>query len=600
MDISVPKAILNRITVRDFKRIAEVSIDLAPITALVGCNGSGKSSVLQAAQLGVAVLQQAADGTYRNGKPKFRTNVAYNSILFRPTGNFLDLKRGTPATQNQGYSICYECDYVHNEEKKKEKVDVTICRGKGATVSVRRSGDDNFSKLLAEKTKPFAILASGISGIPIREEWRTRGFLDATAMHGDANMYLRTVLDHLRKEEVNNSWDDFQNAFHDCFDGARIYVEHDNIEDRYVEVKITHQDSVFTLDMAALGMLQVIQILAYTFLYKPPLLLLDEPDAHLHADGQIRLCNALRRVAEKFDTRIVLASHSSQLIQHFADDKVAKIVWVDNGKVVQHRRSKPDYPILMNFGALSLGNKVFNTSIKTIFLTEDTKADRVSILAEANGAPEKIAIHPYHGCGSIHSARILAKMISDMRPDANIVLHRDRDYRTKEEVKFELAMSVGNLPDNAVEIFTPLTDVEHSFLQVSHLAEIFKSEIELCDIENIISEEMERLKSELKNAITGGRKIIEMNLYSSDRKKAKPEWTDSGMSSSAPKVGTFIPRGKNKISFKLCHGKTLMRAVQTRLSQKIGGPHDRVTERIYTQTEHLKDQRWIDAFSQTV
>lgn len=597
MDTNAPRAIPTRVTVKDFKRVAEVSIDLAPITALVGCNGSGKSSVLQAAQLGVAVLQQAADGIDRNGKPKFRTNVAYNSILFRPTGNFLDLKRGSPATQNQGYSISYECDYMHNEEKRNEKVDVTICRGKGATVSVKRSGDDNFSKLLAEKNKPFAILASGISGIPIREEWRTRGFLDSTAMHGDANMYLRTVLDHLRKEEVDNSWNDFQSVLHECFDGARISIEHDDIEDRYVEVKITHQDSVFTLDMAALGMLQVIQILAYTFLYKPPLLLLDEPDAHLHADGQIRLCKALRGVTEKFDTRIVLASHSSQLIQHFAEDKVAKIVWIDNGKVVQHNRTKPDYPILMNFGALSLGNKVFNTSIKTIFLTEDTKSDRVSILAAANGAPEKIAIHPYHGCGSIHSARILAKMISDIRPDAKIVLHRDRDYRTKEEVEFELAMSVGNLPDNAIEIFTPLTDVEHSFLQVSHLAEVFRNEIELCDMENIILEEMERLRDKLKDAITSGRKVVEASLYSSERKKEKPEWLESGMPSCAPKIHTFIPKGKSKISFELCHGKTLMRAVQARLSQEIGGPHDRVMERIYTRTEYLKDNSWLDAFS---
>lgn len=47
---------IDKIIVSDFKRIESLEIDLQPVTALVGGNTSGKSSALQAAQLGVSIL----------------------------------------------------------------------------------------------------------------------------------------------------------------------------------------------------------------------------------------------------------------------------------------------------------------------------------------------------------------------------------------------------------------------------------------------------------------------------------------------------------------------------------------------------------------
>ena len=44
---------LDQITVKHFKRIEELTINLKPVTALVGGNTSGKSRALQAAQRGV-------------------------------------------------------------------------------------------------------------------------------------------------------------------------------------------------------------------------------------------------------------------------------------------------------------------------------------------------------------------------------------------------------------------------------------------------------------------------------------------------------------------------------------------------------------------
>lgn len=86
---------LDRIDIRDFKRIEALSIELKPVTALVGGNTSGKSSALQATQLGVSILQAAFRGRHSNGRSLgFSATVSNDSVLFRPTEHLLDLKRG--------------------------------------------------------------------------------------------------------------------------------------------------------------------------------------------------------------------------------------------------------------------------------------------------------------------------------------------------------------------------------------------------------------------------------------------------------------------------------------------------------------------------
>ena len=601
MEVEGTKPNLKKITVKDFKCIVEIGIDLAPITALVGANGSGKSSVLQAAQFGIAVLQQAYTKDLQNGKPYFEGSVDYNSILFRPTESFLNLRRDKPATRNLGYTICYEGDYVSGEHRIDARLEITISKGEGATVSIKRSGDDMFARELAKKSDPFAIIASGISGIPTHEGWRTKGFLDASVMHGDANLYLRSIIDHLR-QRTDGTWDEFINAFRECFSGANIIVNHEMDENRYIDIEIEQDKTIFKLDMAASGMLQVIQVLAYTFFYRPPLLLLDEPDSHLHPDGQRRLCKALRTIAETSNTRIILATHSPQLAQDLSSySEIARIVWIDDGEEVQHSETEPHYEILMGLGALSLGKKVFNLNVKKILLTEDKDQTYVAILAAACGAPENTAIHSYYGCGGVEAARVLATMISEFRPDAHIIVHRDRDFRTKEEMDFEherfkIFKENEVVPNNVTEVFTPFNDVEHSFLQLGHLAEVFGNHLNYQDIEDIFAKGVKENRKMLKEKIRAARKVIGERIYKSKRDNIKRAREKCKLTDKAPNLRSFYPSANENIAFENCHGKELLTIMREGIHNRLKGPSELVGELIMKETEHLRIPSWVDAF----
>lgn len=608
---------LDKIEVRNFKRIEALEIDLKPMTALVGGNTSGKSSALQAAQLGVSILQASFRGFRKNGTPEFSTTVANDAVLFRPTEHLLDLHRGGAATQNNGFSVQYSgVDLETNAEK---TLKIEIRRGKNANIAITREGDDDLAVVLASDEQPFSILTPGLSGISMREEWRTKAAMDAAVMHGDANLYLRTVLDHLFKRDLDegartawlqqrsidalpdaSGWKAFARLLDRCYDGARVLVKHNPHHDRFINVEVETPRATVTLDMTSTGMLQVIQIVAYACFYKPPLLLLDEPDAHLHADSQSRLYEALKGVAEETQTRILFASHSPQLIQRLMYDQDAEAIWMaDGAKVSLDEAQRPAIPIMMALGALTAGAEIFDPARQIILMTEDKNSEPVRVLASANGAPENLAVLSYNGCGNLPAARLLANMISDMRPDAQIIIHRDRDFRTEQEMAFDLATASAERDRNGItgvsELFTPLNDVEHSFAQADQLKAIFHDvDPELIDA--AIIDETALRRDDLVQAARVAREQIRVATYI-ERKRGKAEWGAAGMPNQAPAIAEFLPAdGLTPVSFEHSHGKKLMAGLKTRIHGHVGGASQETERRLYSASEHLQTEAWTNAF----
>ena len=354
--------------------------------------------------------------------------------------------------------------------------------------------------------------------------------------------------------------------------------------------------------MASTGMLQVIQIIAYACFYAPPLILLDEPDAHLHADSQARLYDALRSVAAETKTRILFASHSPQLIQRLMYDPDAAVTWMSAGaKVPVDNAQRPAIPILMTLGALSAGADAFDPARPVILMTEDKLPRPVTVLAKANGAPDNLAVLSYNGCGNLPAARLLASMITDMRPDARIILHRDRDFRTEQEMEFELLIAASERQRNGVtrvtEVFTPLNDVEHSFAQAEHLKEVF-NELAPELIDAAIADVTTFKRDDLVNAARVARGQISTSLYDAPRKRGKPEWAATGMPDRTPPINAFVPaNGLIPVSFQHSHGKMLMDGLRPKIHHHVGGASQVVNSRVYTVTGHLLAPAWRDAFA---
>ena len=94
---------LTKLKVEDFKRVKSVEIDLADVNILVGGNGSGKSSIIQAIHLACCVMRQVE----RVEKGKTST-VGIDELDYLPSNNYKLLghktvwgnKAGTPSSDN--------------------------------------------------------------------------------------------------------------------------------------------------------------------------------------------------------------------------------------------------------------------------------------------------------------------------------------------------------------------------------------------------------------------------------------------------------------------------------------------------------------------
>ncbi|WP_226470647.1 ATP-dependent nuclease, partial [Luteimonas panaciterrae] len=138
--------------------------------------------------------------------------------------------------------------------------------------------------------------------------------------------------------------------------------------DESISATVSHNEVGLPLDAAGTGFLQAVQILAYAAKDAPPLLLLDEPDAHLHPDRQRQLVCLLSELAGEGNFQVIIATHSRHVIDALDED--AAIHWVTGGEL--HSPEDTDViSVLTELGALDKGDQLRGGAIDAVVLTED-------------------------------------------------------------------------------------------------------------------------------------------------------------------------------------------------------------------------------------
>jgi hypothetical protein len=165
----VNAVVIDQIVIKNFKRLADVTVDLNDITYLVGGNNSGKSSVLQAVHLAVSCAERSAELK--------QVVVAESSLRYCPTGEFERLGHSGP--------------YENRSDGSRGVIEFTGKTGDGAVASykieiykarnyhnvgVDRSGVyPGFGQFICDPKNMFSVYVPGLSGIPHHEEMQSYG-----------------------------------------------------------------------------------------------------------------------------------------------------------------------------------------------------------------------------------------------------------------------------------------------------------------------------------------------------------------------------------------------------------------------------------------
>ncbi len=490
---------VSALEIENFKRIAGTKVPLSSITVVVGGNNSGKSCVLQAPHFVVNLLQ----ATVIEGD---RTIPAQN-LRYLPTGDILDLPHGERLTSETApVRVTFELRGT-GEAPDTRTYSVGFTRGEGLNVRIDTSIDELAETQLSDITQPFSIYVPGLAGIPLREEYRSDALIASAIARGDANLYLRNVL--LRISLDGEKLSRLNGYLDHVLSGAELVVRFQEASDSYIQAWIRQGERETPLDAMGTGVLQFLQILAYVIEYRPNLVLLDEPDAHLHPNNQRLIASLLQEIVQDGSTQVVLATHSRTLLDAFRDVAEATFVWMENG-AVQAEASPEHISMLMALGALDGGERFYSKDCSAVFLTEDTHLEYVRALLAANGIdPERTLIHSYRTSARLQAAIELAKFIKNLKPAVRVIVHRDRDFMTEDDVKRLEALYLKD--GTEIDLFVPEgCDIEHYFTRPEHLEASF--EIDPGEAKALISQALEQNKVEL--VVKYGNKLDELKwLY---------------------------------------------------------------------------------------
>jgi hypothetical protein len=327
--------LLTKITIRNFKKFEDVTIELGNPVVFIGPNNSGKTTALQALALWDLGLRRWKE---KRGSepPEKRPGVTINRrdliALPVPNANLLwrglhvrDTHRtnGKSETQNvridiivegvtkgQSWDCGLEFDYANEES--------FYCR------PLRLSGtrDPERWAIPPEAGLDKIAFLPPMSGLAANETRLDPGAINVRLGEGRTAEVLRNLCHQLFSSSEEDGWPKLRSRINDLFS---IKLD----EPRYIpergEITMTYVDAAgIRLDIAAAGrgLQQTLLILAHLILNPRSVLLIDEPDAHLEILRQRQIYQVLSEAARDYESQVVIASHSEVILNEAADRDV--------------------------------------------------------------------------------------------------------------------------------------------------------------------------------------------------------------------------------------------------------------------------------------
>jgi predicted ATP-dependent endonuclease of OLD family len=335
---------ISAVKIEKFKRLPSLEIALSDITVLIGGNNSGKSSLLQGVHLLITTLQSARAAT---NKAQPASTLGIDQFLYKPSNQPIRLNHKTDMTSKNGPEFTFT--YTDAQTDPLKDFTLKMRRGKNANVAITFDHKNTFYDRASDRTRPLSIFVPGLAGVALSEERRTDAIVTAGIAQGDANLYLRNVL--LRLTLDKTKLEKFHSIIGEVFNGLTISCDFDERVHTHIEILVEIDGNKVPLELVGAGALQAIQLVAYATMYDPGLLLLDEPDAHLHPSNQRLLAATLLKIAEQGSVKIILATHSRHIFDTLTRSSMTDVIWLKHG-AKQEPKETEDLSILLDLGAL--------------------------------------------------------------------------------------------------------------------------------------------------------------------------------------------------------------------------------------------------------
>ncbi|WP_319568956.1 ATP-dependent nuclease [Cohaesibacter marisflavi] len=421
---------IKKITIKNFKAIEDSTLELTDFNVLVGTNGSGKSSILQALHW---VFQSGRNRKVdANKKSTDGSTLSETDAIYMPSPEYRNSANGSEYGNFQNTPKLDLIVKATNLEGNTVTANLWIKSARNEGISVHIPSGNDLTTTIRDRKREISAYIPGLAGIPLLEERRSKMIVEKLAAAGDANTVLRNVLCLLKELHVNgkNGLDLVQIFVSEVMGEFNLNVEFEEEQDVRIRanfqtgsMKVADHRRFKPLELAGIGFLQVIQIFSYLVYFRPVLLLVDEPDSHLHPIAQERLIAVLSKAAQLFGTQVILATHSPSVVRALPAE--TNVIWMKDGAVQPNGNETARN--LMGWGLLDK---------QILLMTEDTGTAMLrSILLQWPDLERKVAIWPFHGTGKLPTPETINGLSTLFGDSVKIAIHRDRDFMMPPEIE---------------------------------------------------------------------------------------------------------------------------------------------------------------------
>ena len=294
---------IHTVRIRGFKRFNEVEFRLPGHLVLAGPNNTGKTTVLQAIASWSLALQRWRELDNFSARQGYvRAPIARQAFTAVPLRSF---------------------DFLWTDRRyqKRRPVEIEIRHDAGWSITmefiadsteqiyVRPAGDVTADTLRSLELQ--AVYVPPMTGLDTNERLFQPVAVEQLLGLGRPGEVLRNLLVAASHDE--SAWVALEASIRKLF-GYELLLPDASGPFIRADYRITDNGPVLDIASAGSGFQQVLMLLAFLNTRQGAVLLLDEPDAHLHVILQDAIYHELRTVASRQRSQLVVATHSEVVI----------------------------------------------------------------------------------------------------------------------------------------------------------------------------------------------------------------------------------------------------------------------------------------------
>ena len=294
---------IRSVRIRGFKRFADAEVPLPGHVVLAGPNNTGKTTVLQAiAAWDLALRRWRALDDYR----RYRGRTWRWAPMTRQDFAAVPLRNFDLLWTDLGYRTPIEIGIRHDAG---QPVTIELRRDSTEQISVRPHADTCRETLETLDLKTAFIPA--MTGVGIEEPVYRPAMIERLLGLGRPGEALRNLLAEAHADRT--AWESLCETLRKLFGYELLPPDPGGA---YIRAEYRTGAGAPRLDIASAGMGFQQALLLFAFLETRPgaVLLLDEPDAHLHVILQDAVYGELRTAAMRRGSQLIVATHSEVLI----------------------------------------------------------------------------------------------------------------------------------------------------------------------------------------------------------------------------------------------------------------------------------------------